>query len=88
MASKGTRNGSITARKKSRRQAIEDACMVFWIAMFDHELKDSEFKSGITSGLAVLRIDTQNGSWKTALDNIPIFSSIMSIIRALVVYQA
>ncbi len=84
----GTRIESITARKAKRRQAIEDARMLFWIAMFDHELKDSEFKSGIISGLAVLGIDTQNGSWKTALNYTPILSAIVTVMRALVVYRA
>ena len=84
----GIRNGSIAARKESRRQTIEDASMVFWIAMFDHELKDSEFKSSIISGLAVFGIDTQNGSWKTALNYTPILSAIVTVMRALVVYRA
>ena len=75
-------------RKEERRQAIEDACMMFWIAMFDHELKDSEFKSGIVSGLAVLGIDTQTGSWKTALNYTPILSAIVTVMRALVVYRS
>ncbi len=75
-------------RMKERRQAIEDACGIFWIAMFDHELKDSEFKSGIMSGLAVLGIDTQNGSWKSAMSYTPILSAIVAVMRALVVYRA
>ena len=77
-----------TTRKEARRKAIEDACMTFWIAMFDHELKDSEFKSGIISGLAVLGIDTQTGSWKTALNYTPILSAIVTVMRALVVYRS
>ena len=35
---------------------------MFYMAMFDHKLKDSEFQSGIISDLAVLGIDTQTGS--------------------------
>ena len=54
-------------RRSGRRQVIEDACLVLWIPMFDHELKDSEFKSGIISGLAMLGIDTQNGSWNSII---------------------
>ena len=75
-------------RKNERRQVIEDTCLMFWIAMFDHELKDSEFQSGIMSGLAVLGIDTQNGRWKSALSYTPILSAIVAIMRALVVYRA
>ncbi|KAL9628824.1 MAG: hypothetical protein Q9204_005638 [Flavoplaca sp. TL-2023a] len=79
---------SRTARKGARREAIEEAFSTFWVAMFDHELKDSEFKSGIISGLAVLGIDTQNGSWKTPLNFTPILSAIVAVMRALVVYRA
>jgi len=74
--------------KEVRREAIEDACSMFWIAMFDHELKDSEFDSGIMSGLAVLGIDTQTGTWKSALTYTPILSAIVAVMRALVVYRA
>ncbi len=56
--------------------------------MFDHELKDSEFKSGIISRLAVLGIDIQTGSWKTALNYTPILSAIVTVMRALVVYRS
>jgi superfamily II DNA helicase RecQ len=72
----------------ARREAIEEACFTFWIAMFDHELKDSEFDSGIMSGLAVLGIDTQTGTWKSALSYTPILSAIVAVMRALVVYRA
>ena len=73
-------------RKERRRQAIEDACIAFWIAIFDHKLKDSEFESGVINGLAVLVIDTANGSWKAALNYTPVLSTILTVMRALVVY--
>lgn len=76
------------AMKTVRRRAIEDACMLFWINMFDHELRDDEFESGIVSGLAVLGIDTQSGSWKSALNYTPILSAVVSVMRALVVHRA
>ena len=61
----GTRDESIVLRRDRRRQALEDTCMLFSIAIFDRELKDSEFKSGIISELAVLSIDTRMrvGRW-------------------------
>ena len=31
---------------RARRQKIEDACLAFWIAMFDHELKANEYEIG------------------------------------------
>lgn len=75
-------------RKEERRQAIEDACLMFWIAMFDQELKDSEFKSGVMSGLAVLGIDMETGSWKSALSYTLILSAVVAVARALVVHRA
>jgi len=80
--------GDRTVAKAKRRQAIEDACSSFWINMFDHELRDDEFESGIISGLAVLGVDTQSGSWKSALNYMPVLSAIVSVMRALVVYRA
>ncbi|KAK4887937.1 hypothetical protein LTR49_028913, partial [Elasticomyces elasticus] len=32
------------------REAMQVAALTFWIAMFDHELRDSEYESGIISG--------------------------------------
>ena len=88
MPQDGGSNSDRAAVKAVRRRAIEDACMSFWINMFDHELQDDEFESGIISGLAVLGIDTQNGSWKSALNYTPILSAIVSVMRALVVHRA
>lgn len=62
--------------------------MSLWINIIDHELHNDEFESGIISGLAVLGIDTQSGSWRTALNYTPILSAIVSLMRALVVHRA
>ena len=35
--------------------------MAFWIAMFDYELKDREFKSRIISAAAVLGLEVERG---------------------------
>jgi hypothetical protein len=37
--------------------------MEFWVAMLDHEIKDSEHSNGIISALAVLAIDKRNQGW-------------------------
>lgn len=79
---------SKTERKNKRRQAIKDTCLMFWISMFDHELKDSDFKSGIMSRLVVLGVDGQSGSWKSVLSYTPILSAVVAVMRALVVYRA
>ncbi|KAM0713371.1 hypothetical protein Q7P35_000824 [Cladosporium inversicolor] len=53
---------------KELREAIEGACLRFWLAMFDHELQDDEYESGVISGLAVSGM-SQNGGreWRSAL---------------------
>lgn len=50
----GIDRSSIATAKAKRRAAIEDACSSVWINMFDRELKDDEFESGIISGLDMI----------------------------------
>jgi hypothetical protein len=38
---------------------MEEACLGFWLAMFDHKLKVGEYKSGIISVLAVLGLNSE-----------------------------
>jgi len=80
--------GSSGADIRDRRRKIEDACLSFWIAMFDHELKADEHESGIMSALAVLGLDTQKGGWMPATNYTPILSAMVTVVRALVVYSA
>jgi hypothetical protein len=35
------------------------------MAIFDHELKDREFESGITSAAAVLGLEVERGGWRS-----------------------
>ena len=51
---------------------LQQACIAFWIAMFNHELKDKTYNSAIMSRLAVLGKDTQDGGWMPALNYTPI----------------
>jgi hypothetical protein len=44
-----------------RARAAEEASLSFWIAMFDHELKDREFESGIISAAAILGLEVEKG---------------------------
>ena len=57
--------------------------------MFDHELQDDEYESGIISGLAVSGM-SQNGGrkWRSALLYTPDLSGMVTVLRALVVYSA
>ena len=72
--------------KEKRNQAIEERCLEFWIAMFDHGLGDSEYDSAIISGIAVLGLDTENKGWAPAENFTPKLSAIVTIVRAIVVY--
>lgn len=67
---------------------IEEACLDFWVSMFDHELRSEEFESGIISALAVLGLNTENEGWNTAMNYTPILSAVVTVMRSLVVYQA
>jgi hypothetical protein len=49
------------AAKKAAAAAAEEASLAFWIAMFDYELKDREFESGIISAAAVLGLEVERG---------------------------
>jgi hypothetical protein len=47
------------AAKKAAAAAAEEASLAFYIAMFDHELKDREFESSIISTAAVLGLEVE-----------------------------
>jgi hypothetical protein len=47
-------------RRRERGERVEDACLEFWIAIFDQDLQDDEYESGIISGLALVGM-TQGG---------------------------
>lgn len=65
-----------------------DAALAFWIAMFDHELGDSEFESGIISGLAVLGADSEDGGWMPTITYTPTLAAIITTMRAVMVRRA
>ncbi|KAI7550457.1 hypothetical protein KC331_g3162 [Hortaea werneckii] len=57
--------------------------------MFDHELHDDEYESGIMSGLAVCGMSQDGGrKWRPAILYTPDLSGIVTVLRALVVYSA
>ena len=74
-------------REREWREAMQMAGLTFWIAMFDHELRDSEYESGIISGLAVLALNDRSG-WMTAISYTPVCAAMMTVLRAFVVYRA
>lgn len=75
--------------RRKRREATQSACLRFWLAMFDHELHDDEYESGIMSGLAVCGMSQDGGrKWRPAILYTPDLSGIVTVLRALVVYSA
>ena len=70
------------------QEKMEEACLGFWLAMFDHELKAGEYESGIISALAVLGLSPENEGWSTAMNYTPVLSAVVTITRGLVVYRA
>jgi hypothetical protein len=77
---------TIAAAKKAVAVVAEEASLVFWIAMFDHKLKDREFKSSIISVATVLGLEVERGGWRLALSYTPTLSVIITTLWALVVY--
>jgi hypothetical protein len=57
------------------------------MALLDHRLAAGEYRSAIISGLAVMGI-RKDGGWTGVLDYTPIYSAVIKIARAMVVYQS
>ena len=72
----------------ARRQKIKDAYLAFQIAIFNYELKTNKYESGIISGLAVIGLDANKGGWVKGQNFTPVLLAIITIVRALVTYQA
>ncbi|KAG9511453.1 hypothetical protein KCV07_g10152, partial [Aureobasidium melanogenum] len=75
-------------QQEDTAKQIEHACMAFWLAMLDHDIRDSEYTNGIISALMVLAIDERNKGWKPATIYTPILSAMITISRSMVVYKA
>ena len=83
---RAARSAAAVTKKAAAAAAAEEASLAFWIAMFDHELKDREFESGIISAAAVLGLEVEKGGWRSALSYTPILSAMITTLRALVIY--
>ncbi|KAK4897073.1 hypothetical protein LTR49_028043 [Elasticomyces elasticus] len=74
IAAANSRVDSMQGSKEARAEAkvgLQEECLMFWISMFNHELRDREYDSAIMSGLAVLASDTQSGGWMPATNYPP-----------------
>lgn len=75
-------------RWQKAKSETERACLEFWLALLDHQLKDDEYESGMISALAGLGLDTVSGGWISVLNYTPILSAMITVAKALVVYKA
>ena len=67
---------------------LQDTVLEFWYAMFAHELKASEFDSGIISALAIQGINPHTLAWADAMSYTPKLSAVVTTLRWLVIYRA
>ena len=72
----------------TRRQKIKEAYLAFQIAIFNHKLKVSKYKSGIISALVVISLDVNKGRQFKAQNFTLVLLAIITVVRALVGYQA
>jgi hypothetical protein len=70
------------------REGIVRASSEFWVAIFDHDLKDNEYKNAILSRLAVLGICGEKNGWVPAIFYTPTLAAIITSIRAIVIRRA
>jgi hypothetical protein len=70
--------------------ALEKHCLQLWIWLLDHTLLADEHKSGLLSGVAVLRLkpDSCRGGWVPAHHFSLTLSALVTTSKALVVYYA
>jgi superfamily II DNA helicase RecQ len=66
---------------------VEELMLQVVIALLDHRLVAGEYRSAIISGLAVMGI-RKDGGWMDVLDYTPIYSAVIKVARAMVVYQS
>ncbi|KAL3588248.1 hypothetical protein FPOAC2_14147 [Fusarium poae] len=66
---------------------IDQLTLQLVIALLDHRLTVGEYRSAIVSGLAVLGI-RKDGGWVDVMDYTPIYSAVIKVARAMVVYQS
>ncbi|KAK4465287.1 hypothetical protein QBC42DRAFT_169111, partial [Cladorrhinum samala] len=57
------------------------------VAFFDHQYNHTHYKNVIISGLAIIGIRKDNG-WEKPDNYTPIYSTVIKVVRILIVYQA
>ena len=67
---------------------MQMAGLTFWIAMFNHELKDKTYDSAIMSGLAVLGTCGEKNGWVPAIFYTPTLAAMITSMRAIIIRRA
>ncbi|XP_022163480.1 uncharacterized protein LOC111028984 [Myzus persicae] len=70
------------------REDVVRASSEFWVAMFDHDLKDNEFENAMLSGLAVLGTCGEKNGWVPAIFYTPTLAAMITSMRAIIVRRA
>ncbi|EXM12685.1 hypothetical protein V3481_007249 [Fusarium oxysporum f. sp. vasinfectum] len=68
-------------------ERVDELTLQVVMALLDHRLTAGEYRSGIISGLAVLGI-RKDGGWMDVMDYTPMYSAVIKVARAMVVYQS
>jgi superfamily II DNA helicase RecQ len=70
------------------REDVIRASSEFWVAMFDHDLKDNEYENAMLSGLAVLGTCGEKNGWVPAIFYTPTLAAMITSMRAIIVRRA
>jgi len=70
------------------REGIIRASSEFWVAMFDHDLKDNEYENAVLSGLAVLGTCGEKNGWVPAIFYTPTLAAMITSMRAVIIRRA
>jgi hypothetical protein len=69
------------------KERVDKLTLQVVMALLDHRSTAGEYRSGIISGLAVLGI-RKDGGWVDVMDYTPVYSVVIKVARAMVVYQS
>ena len=67
------------------REGVIRASSDFWVAMFDHNLKDNEYENAMLSGLAVLGTCREKNGWVPAIFYTPTLAAMITSMRAIII---
>jgi hypothetical protein len=72
----------------NEREGVIQTSLEFWVAMFDHDLKDNEYENAMLSGLAVLGTCGEKNGWVPAIYYTPTLAAMITSMRAIIIRRA